>query len=86
MRIVARFGPTQTTVDSVRRALAGVGLHPGPTSINNLSIPIRGSAAQLASAFSTGFRRYRIPGGRIAYANIALAALVSLPVFDTWLR
>jgi hypothetical protein len=23
---------------------------------------------------------------RIAYANIALAALVSLPVFDTWLR
>ena len=68
-QFVARFGPTQTTVDSVRRALAGVGLHPGPTTINNLSIPIRGSAAQLASAFSTAFRQYRIPGGRIAYAN-----------------
>ena len=68
-QFVARFGPTPDTVRSVTRALADAGLHPGAVSANDLSIPVRATAAQLASAFSTGFRRYRLAGGRIAYAN-----------------
>ena len=67
-QFVARFGPTRGTVVSVRRALIGAGLHPGAVSSNDLSIPIRATAARLSTAFSTGFRRYRV-GGRIAYAN-----------------
>ncbi len=68
-QFVARFGPTRGTVASVRRALIGAGLHPGAVSSNDLSIPIRATAAGLSSAFSTGFRRFRVAGGRIAYAN-----------------
>ena len=54
---------------SVKRALVDAGLHPGAVSTDDLSIPVRATAAQLAAAFSTGFRRYRLVGGRIAYAN-----------------
>ncbi|MGD0393784.1 MAG: protease pro-enzyme activation domain-containing protein [Acidimicrobiales bacterium] len=68
-QFVARFGPTRGTVESVRRALIGSGLHPGAVSSNDLSIPIRATAARLSTAFATGFRRYRVLGGRIAYAN-----------------
>ena len=68
-QFVARFGPTPETVQAVKQALVGAGLHPGAVSTNDLSIPIRATAAQLAKAFSTGFKRYRLAGGRIAYAN-----------------
>ena len=68
-QFVARFGPTRRTVASVRRALIGARLHPGAVSSNDLSIPIRATAARLSSAFSTRFKRYRVVGGRIAYAN-----------------
>ncbi len=67
-QFVSRFGPTRATVESVRRALAGAGLHPGAVSSNDLSIPIRDTEARISAGFSTGFRRYRV-GGRIAYAN-----------------
>jgi subtilase family serine protease len=66
---VSRFGPSAGTIESVKRALVGVGLHPGTVSANGLSIPVRATAAQLATAFSTGFEQYRVPGGRVAFAN-----------------
>jgi subtilase family serine protease len=66
---VSRFGPSAGTIESVKRALVGAGLHPGSVSANGLSIPVRATAGQLATAFSTGFEQYRVPGGRIAFAN-----------------
>jgi subtilase family serine protease len=68
---VHRFGPTESTIAAVRRALASVGLRPGAVGANHLSIPVRATAGQLAAAFSTGFTRYRVNGDRIAYANTA---------------
>ena len=52
----------QRTIESVGAALAGAGLHPGTVSANDLSIPVRATAAQLATAFSTGFDA--VPGAR----------------------
>ena len=66
---VSRFGPSAGTIESVTRALVGAGLHPGSVSGNGLSIPVRATAARLATAFSTGFEQYRVPGGRVAFAN-----------------
>ncbi len=66
---VRRFGPSAGAIAAVKQALAAEGLRPGPVSANHLDIPVRATAGQLASAFSTGFAQYRVPGGRIAYAN-----------------
>jgi subtilase family serine protease len=68
---VSRFGPSAAAITSVERALVGVGLHPGRVSANGLSIPVRATAGRLATAFSTGFEQYRVPGGRVAFANTA---------------
>jgi subtilase family serine protease len=64
-----RFGPTPAAVRSVRDALVAAGLHPGTTSANHLSIPVEGTAGQIGRAFSVGFTRYALRGGRVAYAN-----------------
>jgi subtilase family serine protease len=64
-----RFGPTPAAVRSVRNALVAAGLHPGTISTNHLSIPVQGTAAQIGRAFSVGFTRYALRGGRVAYAN-----------------
>ncbi len=70
-QFVSRFGPTRDAIDAVRRSLVADGLHPGSLSLDQLSMPVRATAAQLASAFSIGFKRYRLDGGRVAYANTA---------------
>ena len=68
-QFVHRFGPPPDAIASVTRALTDSGLHPGPVSGNHLSIPVQATAGQLEVAFSTGFKRYRLHGGRLAYAN-----------------
>lgn len=68
-QFVARYAPTSQTVGLVRRALVDAGLHPGATSADNLSIPVRATASQVSAAFAVGFRQYRVARGRIAYAN-----------------
>jgi subtilase family serine protease len=75
-QFVHRFGPLPDAVASVTRALTDSGLHPGPVSANDLSIPVRATAGQLTAAFSTGFKRYRLHGGRVAYANTAAPQVV----------
>jgi subtilase family serine protease len=70
-QFVHRFGPAPDAIAAVTRALTGSGLHPGPVSANDLSIPVQATAGQLATAFATGFKRYRLHGGRLAYANTA---------------
>ena len=70
-QFVHRFGPRPDSIAAVTRAMTGSGLHPGPVSANDLSIPVQATAEQLTAAFSTGFKRYRLHGGRLAYANTA---------------
>ena len=65
----ARHPGDRSTLSS--RPWSPPGLHPGAVSTNDLSIPVRATAAQLSTAFATGFKRYRLAGGRIAYANTA---------------
>ncbi|HWF50320.1 MAG TPA: protease pro-enzyme activation domain-containing protein [Solirubrobacteraceae bacterium] len=66
-----RFGATASQVQAVKSALRAGGLHPGPVTPNNLSIPVSGTAAQLAKAFSTGFQTVQLRGGRRAFKNTA---------------
>jgi pro-kumamolisin-like protein/putative Ig domain-containing protein len=76
-RFAQRFGPTAADVASVRAALQARGLHPGPLAANRLSIDVTASAAELSSALSTSFKRYRVPSGRSAFANTAAPQLPS---------
>ena len=69
------FGPTLTQVKAVGNALRSVGLSPGAASANRLSIPVTASAAAIDHALGTDLTRYRMPGGRVAYANSAAPRL-----------
>ncbi|HEX4110594.1 MAG TPA: protease pro-enzyme activation domain-containing protein [Solirubrobacteraceae bacterium] len=70
-----RFGASAHTIASVSAALHGAGLSPGTPTANDLSIPVRGDAAQVSSALHVQFARYRLPGGRIGFANTAAPTL-----------
>jgi hypothetical protein len=70
-----RFAPTAAEVASVRAALQAHGLHPGPLAANGLSFDITASAGTISRAFATSLKRYRLPGGRTAFANTAAPAL-----------
>jgi Pro-kumamolisin, activation domain/Putative Ig domain len=72
-----RFGPTSAQIDSVESALRSAGLDPGAASANGLSIPVSATAGQLARAFSIGFHRVSLSGGRSAYANTAAPSLAA---------
>jgi subtilase family serine protease len=66
-----RFGPTLATVAAVRATLRQAGLSPGRVTSNRLSIPVTASAAAVEHAFGVSLANYRLPGGRIGYANTA---------------
>ncbi|MGO9198697.1 MAG: Ig-like domain repeat protein [Acidimicrobiales bacterium] len=66
-----RFGPTTAAIDAVERSLRAEGLPNGHLSSTHLSIQYVASEATLARAFSVAIDRYRLPGGRIAFANTA---------------
>jgi hypothetical protein len=65
----ARFGPSLSTVAAVRAALQQAGLSPGQVTPDRLAIPVTATAAAVKRAFGTGLVRYRLPGGRVAFAN-----------------
>jgi subtilase family serine protease len=65
----ARFGPTLAQVARVDAALRSVGLVPGRVGSDRLAIPITAPAAAVERALGTTLVRYRLPGGRVAYAN-----------------
>lgn len=69
------FGPTLAQVTAVDNALRSVGLSPGAVSANRLSIPVTASAAAIDHALGTDLTSYRMPGGRVAYANSAAPRL-----------
>jgi subtilase family serine protease len=70
-----RFGPTHRALETVTAELRASGLSIGPLPSDRLYVPVSGSERVFARAFSTGFERYRLPSGRIAYANIAAPLL-----------
>ena len=66
-----RFGPTLAAIAAVRAALRQARLSPGAVSANRLYIPVTASAAAIERAFGISLVQYRMPGGRVAYANSA---------------
>ena len=64
-----RFGPTAAAVSSVRAWLRQEGLSPGRTSPDRLLIPVTAPVSAVQRAFGISMARYRLPGGRIAYAS-----------------
>ncbi len=67
--VQARFGPSPSVVEQIRRWLASTGLTLRPTSGDGTVIPVTGTAGQVASTFQTSLHNYQLPSGRIAYAN-----------------
>jgi subtilase family serine protease len=65
----AQFAPSTSTVAEVEGVLQRDGLSPSAVSADHLAIKVSGSAAQFSRAFDTGFVRYQLPSGRVAYAN-----------------
>ena len=63
------FGPALSSVAAVQAALGQAGLSPGRATSNRLIIPVTASAAAVERAFGTALVRYRLAGGRVAYAN-----------------
>jgi subtilase family serine protease len=63
------FGLARPAVTAVQGALRQAGLSPGRVTSNRLIIPVTTSAAAAERAFGTTLVRYRLPGGRVAYAN-----------------
>jgi hypothetical protein len=68
-QFAARFGPTPAQIAVVRAALRSEGLSPGQVSTDGLSIAVTAPASAVERAFGTTLVRYRLPGGRIAFAN-----------------
>ncbi len=69
------FGPRLAQVAAVENALRSAGLSPGAVSSNRLIIPVTASAAAIDRAFGIQLVGYRMPGGRLAYANSAAPRL-----------
>jgi hypothetical protein len=67
--VQARFGPSPSVVEQTRDWLASTGVTVRPTSGDGTVIPVTGTASQEASTFRTSLQDYRLPSGRIAYAN-----------------
>jgi subtilase family serine protease len=66
-----RFGPSLAQVAAVENALKAAGLTPGPVSSDRLDIPVTATASALERGFGVTLDRYRMAGGRVAYAPAA---------------
>ena len=64
-----RFGASPAQVASVENALRAAGLSPGPVSSDRLDIPVTATAAAIERGFGVTLDRYRMAGGRVAYAS-----------------
>jgi subtilase family serine protease len=73
----AAFGPTAQQVSDVDTALLAAGLTPGHATAGNLAIPVTATATALEHAFGITLADYRLPGGRVAYANTAAPRISS---------
>ena len=71
----AEFGASDAEIAKVRAGLADLGLQPGPTAPNRLSIPVDTTAAKASAALQTPLQAYRTANGRDAYANTSAPVL-----------
>ena len=71
------FGPSLATVRAVDSVLRADGLRPGRVASDRIVIPVIASAAAIEHAFGVKLVRYRLPGGRVAYANVTAPRLPS---------
>jgi hypothetical protein len=69
-----RFGPAPETVDNVSSRLRQLGLD---VEVSGGVLTVSGAAGVVGRALHTGFSQYRLPSGRLAYANTSSAALAS---------
>lgn len=74
-QIADRFAPSRASVASVAAALEQRGLAARLTG-NGFTLKVSGRAGAMSRAFRTTFVDYRLPGGRVAFAN---AGPVRLP-------
>jgi subtilase family serine protease len=72
-----RFGPSLATVAAVEAWLRTAGLSPGRASASRLAIPVTATAASVQHAFGISLARYRLAGGRVAYANTRAPGLAA---------
>ena len=68
-QFAGKFGPTSAAINAVTKSLASDGLSGGHLSADHLSIEYVTSARKVAKALSVGLERYRLSGGRVAFAN-----------------
>jgi subtilase family serine protease len=64
-----RFAPAPGGVAAVRSAMSHWGLSPGPDYDGGLIVGAEGPARQVARVLDTSLLEYRLPGGRVAFAN-----------------
>ncbi|MHB8263478.1 MAG: protease pro-enzyme activation domain-containing protein [Acidimicrobiales bacterium] len=65
------FGATPASVRTVRYGLAKIGLPAGTASSNGLVVSFQATVARVQAALHTKLQRYRMPSGRIAFANVS---------------
>ncbi len=70
-----RFGATRSTIAAVEATLKSQGLRTLSVSANRLSIAVAGDVGAAETAFATHLERFRLHGGRVAYANTSAPSL-----------
>jgi subtilase family serine protease len=74
-QFAAEFGRSPATIRQAEAALRNAGLTPGPVSTNDLVIPVATTVGQASASLHTSFKRYRLPTGKIGYANTSAPRL-----------
>lgn len=74
-QFAARFGASARQVRAVRASMRAHQLSAGPSTANQLAVPVSGTAGQIERAFLVSFDRVAIPGGRHAIIASAAPAL-----------
>jgi subtilase family serine protease len=68
-QFAARFGASDEALAAVQRSLRARGLRVTGVSPNRLIVHVAGTTKRVERAFGVSLRRYRLPGGGVAYAN-----------------
>ena len=68
-QFTARFGASDATLAAVRQSLRDRGLRVTGVSANRLIVHVTGATQRIERAFGVSLLRYRLPDGRVAYAN-----------------
>lgn len=73
------YGALPSTISAIDAALKSRGLQPGPAFGDGLDIPITTTAQVAESAFDVHLNQFRLPNGRVAFANTSAPELPEDP-------